>query len=86
MAFVAPEYELAPEYQEPRWTRPTPPLPAAVVGSIFELLMRKKHTRGVFEDVLRILRKARCPADLINESFVHWLFVSTDPLPTTCHR
>ena len=74
------EYELAPEHQKSGWTRPTPPLPAAVASCILAISM-KKHYRGAFEEVVKILRRAGCPADLINESFVHWLFVSTGHAP-----
>ena len=75
------ESELTPEEQESEWTRPTPPLPATVASCIFEFIMTKRHNRGAFEEVVKYLRRAGSPADLINESLVHWLFVSTALAP-----
>ena len=75
------DYEMPLEHPDSRWRRPTPPLPAAVAFSLYGIFMNKTYNRGVFEEVVKLLRKSGCPADLINEGLVHWLFVSTGRAP-----
>ena len=72
-----PDTEFAPEYDESDWIRPLPPFPAEAAYALMCFVQRNEHMDGAFEEAVTYLEAIDCPTDLINDAFVHWLFVST---------
>lgn len=68
--------EFAPEYDESDWIRPSPPFPAEAAYGLMCFFQKTGHLHGAFEEAVTYLDSIDCPAHLINDAFVHWLFVS----------
>ena len=68
--YQGPELEV--EYEENPWKRPSPALPGHV---LLRFLKVTQQYGGLYEGTLKNFHDNGCPPDLINESFLQWLWV-----------